>query len=136
MTPKLKKTKLMSKFQQLFLFPADVISVYDGDTITTEIRLPFNISRRSKVRLAKIDTPEIRTRSAVEKALGYKARGRMKELCGDRVWLESLGKGKADKYGRVLANLYTLDGEDIAQTLIFEGLGVAYDGGKKVHVWG
>jgi len=60
----------------------------------------------------------------------------MKELCGDRVWLESLGKGKADKYGRVLANLYTLDGEDIAQTLIFEGLGVAYDGGKKVHVWG
>ena len=136
MTPKPEKTKPMSDLQQLFLFPADVISVYDGDTITTEIRLPFNISRRSKVRLAKIDTPEIRTRSKAEKVLGYKARDRMRELCGDRVWLESLEKGREDKYGRVLANLYTLDGEDIAQTLIREELGVPYDGGKKKHVWG
>ena len=127
----------MSNFEQLFLFKSDVVSVYDGDTITTEIRLPFNISKRSKVRVARIDTPEIRTRSKVEKEIGYRARDRMKELCGDRVWLESLDKGKEDKYGRVLANLYTYESqEDIAQLLINEGLGVAYDGGTKTHSWG
>lgn len=127
----------MGNFEQLFLFKADVVSVYDGDTITAEIRLPFDISKRSKIRLAAIDTPEIRTRSKIEKEIGYRARDRMRELCGERVWLESLEKGKEDKYGRVLANLYTYEGqEDIAQRLITEGLGVAYDGGTKTHVWG
>ena len=126
----------MIKFEQLFFFPADVVSVYDGDTITTQIKLPFNLSKLSKVRLAKIDTPEIRTRNKVEKVLGYKAKDRMIELCGDKVWLESLEGGKEDKYGRVLANLYTLDGIDIAETLINEHLGVSYDGGTKKHVWG
>jgi endonuclease YncB( thermonuclease family) len=128
--------KPMIKFEQLFFFPADVVSVYDGDTITTQIKLPFNLSKLSKVRLAKIDTPEISTRNKVEKVLGYKAKDRMIELCGDKVWLESLEGGKEDKYGRVLANLYTLDGIDIAETLINEHLGVAYDGGTKKHVWG
>ena len=127
----------MSSFEQLFLFKADVVSVYDGDTITSEIRLPFNISKRAKIRLAAIDTPEIRTRSKVEKEIGYRARDRMRELCGERVWLESLDKGKEDKYGRVLAKLYTYESQkDIAQLLITEGLGVPYDGGTKTHSWG
>ena len=124
-------------FKQLFFFKADVVKVYDGDTITCQIRLPFDLSKRSSIRVASIDTPEIRTRSKVEKELGYKARDRMVELCGDQVWLESIAGGKEDKYGRVLANLYTMDsGVDIAQTLIEEGLGVEYQGKKKTHVWG
>jgi len=123
--------------QQAFFFKADVVSVYDGDTITAEIRLPFNLSKRAKIRLAAIDAPEIRTRSKIEKEIGYRARDRVRELCGKRVWLESLDKGKEDKYGRVLANLYTYESkEDIAQLLINEGLGVSYSGGAKTHNWG
>jgi endonuclease YncB( thermonuclease family) len=69
--------------------------------------------------------------------MGYQAKDRMVELCGSQVWLESIDGGKEDKYGRVLANLYTVDGGvDIAQTLINEGLGVEYQGKKKIHVWG
>jgi len=129
--------KPMIKFEQLYFFKADVVSVYDGDTITCQIRLPFNLSKRSSIRVASIDTPEIRTRNKVEKALGYQAKERMVELCGNQVWLESIDGGKEDKYGRVLANLYTIDdGVDIAQTLISEGLGVEYQGKKKIHVWG
>ena len=130
-------TRLKAVFKQTWTYPADVISVYDGDTCTCEIRLPFRISKRSSIRLAKIDTPEIRTKSKIEKELGYKARDRMRELCGDRVWLQSLEKGKSDKYGRGLANLYTYyDEQDIAAMLIAEHLGVPYDGGKKKHDWG
>lgn len=126
----------MTKFEQLYFFKADVLSVYDGDTITCQIRLPFNLSKKSSIRVASIDTPELRTRNKAEKALGYKAKDRMVELCGNQVWLESIDGGKEDRYGRVLANLYTLDGIDIAETLINEHLGVAYDGGTKSHVWG
>ena len=127
---------MIAGFAQQFIFKAKVLRVYDGDTITVDIDLCFSIKLKASVRVAGIDTPEIRTRSKLEKALGYKARDRMRELCGKTVWLESLGGGKLDKYGRVLANLYTYDGiEDIAATLIKEGHGVAYDGSKKTHVW-
>ena len=40
-----------------------------------------------------------------------------------------------DKYGRVLASVYQLDGTDIAAVLIKEGHAVKYDGSKKTHVW-
>ena len=125
-----------SLFKQQFIFKAKVLRVYDGDTITVDADLCFNIKMKASVRVAGIDTPEIRTRNKEEKKLGYAARDRMKELCGKVVWLESLGGGKLDKYGRVLANLYTYkDIKDIAATLIEEGHGVTYDGSKKTHVW-
>ena len=93
------------------------------------------MKKKSSVRIAGIDTPEIRTKNKAEKALGYKARDRMRQLCGKEVWLESLDGGKLDKYGRVLARIYTLDGEDIPETMIKEGYAVEYDGSKKTHIW-
>lgn len=122
-------------FEKQFIFKSKVLRVYDGDTITVDIDLCFNIKMKSSVRVAGIDTPEIRTRNKGEKKLGYEAKARMKELCGKTVWLESIDGGKVDKYGRVLANLYTVNGEDIGATLIKEGHAVGYDGSKKTHVW-
>ena len=82
-----------------------------------------------------------------EKALAKIAKKRMKELCGKEVWVESkkLLKGSTkdnvkestakEKYGRVLGNIYQMDGTNIADVLIREGYAIKYRGKKKTHVW-
>ena len=121
--------------ERLWIFKSKIVRVYDGDTITVNIDLGFKLKMQASVRVAGIDTPEIRTKNKAEKKLGYAAKARMKELCGKEVWIESLDGGKLDKYGRVLASVYTLDGIHIPSKMIEEGHAVAYDGSKKTHIW-
>jgi micrococcal nuclease len=103
--------------------------VIDGDTIDVNIDLGFDvILSKQRVRLAGIDTPESRTRNLAEKALGLKAKDRLKELCGDKLQLLSLGSGK---YGRILGIPHTEEGEDICELLKKEGHAVEYWGGTK-----
>jgi len=117
-----------------YYYNCNLDRVVDGDTIDVDIDLGFNVvlSKR-RVRLLGIDTPESRTRDLAEKALGLKAKERLKELCGEKLQLMSQG---TDKYGRVLGIPHTIDGEDICQILIKEGHAVPYFGGKKTKVWG
>jgi len=125
-------------FEQLFLFKGKVKSVYDGDSLRADIDLCFGINLQNQaIRVHGIDTPEMRGKgvSPKEKVLAKAARDRVKELIGKSFWLESLDGGKKDKYGRILANIYTVKGLDLAKTLIEEGHAVAYDGGKKTHKW-
>ncbi len=91
--------------------------------------LGFDVKlHKQRVRLAGIDTPESRTRNLAEKALGLKAKERLKELCVGTFKVKSLGKGK---YGRILGIPYTENGEDICQKLISEGHAVEYQSNKK-----
>jgi|TARA_R110000803_G_C11794709_1_gene298533 micrococcal nuclease len=116
-----------------FYYNCTLDRVIDGDTIDVHIDLGFNvILSKQRVRLAGIDTPESRTRNLGEKALGLKAKERLIELCGEKLQVQSLGKGK---YGRILGIPHTIDGEDICAMLITEGHAVEYWGGKKVKVW-
>lgn len=73
-----------------------VISVYDGDTFTGTIDLGFNINLiGQKIRLAAIDTPELR---GGEREAGLIARDFLRSIILDKqIVLKSLGKGK---YGR------------------------------------
>ena len=108
--------------------------VIDGDTIDVNIDLGFDVVlKKQRVRLHGIDTPESRTRNLKEKKLGLEAKGRLIELCGKKLQLLSLGKGK---YGRILGIPHTEDGENICEILIDEGHAVEYHGGKKKKVWG
>lgn len=44
----------------MYEYKAQVVSVYDGDTLTVDIDLGFEVwLRKQKIRLAGIDTPEI-----------------------------------------------------------------------------
>jgi micrococcal nuclease len=45
----------------------EVVKVVDGDTIDVIIDLGFDLSKKERVRLAGIDTPESRTRDLDEK---------------------------------------------------------------------
>jgi|TARA_R100000353_G_C6491878_1_gene191933 micrococcal nuclease len=116
-----------------YYYNCTLVRVIDGDTIDVDIDLGFSVTlTKQRVRLAGIDTPESRTRNLAEKALGLKAKERLKELCGTKLQVKSLGKGK---YGRILGVPHTIEGKDICQMLIKEGHAVEYWGGAKTKVW-
>lgn len=146
---KIKKTNK----RQNFVYRGQVDRVYDGDTIWVTLDLGFDLFYKCSVRLKGIDTPESRINTRKyperlkEKQLAKVAKKRMKELCGKEVWVESkkLLKGSTEedkregtakeKYGRILGNLYRMDGTHIADVLIAEGLAIKYNGRKKTHIW-
>lgn len=47
----------------LYNYKANVISVYDGDTITVDVDLGFNATLRMNVRLARINALKLRAQS-------------------------------------------------------------------------
>jgi micrococcal nuclease len=83
---------------------ATVISVYDGDTITVSVDLGFHISQTMSVRLARINSPEVRGGSSTE---GLEARDYLRSILpvGTRVTLVTHKDGR-EKYGRYLADVY------------------------------
>ena len=118
----------------MYEYRSKILKVIDGDTVDVDIDLGFGVwMHKERVRLFGIDTPESRTRDLAEKKLGLEAKARLTELCGERLKIKSLGRGK---FGRILAIPYTNDNEDICQILIQEGHAVEYWGGKKTRVWG
>lgn len=95
-------------------FPAQVIHIADGDTITV-----LDKSRKHfKVRLYGIDSPEKR------QAFGHHAKQFMSRLvAGGKVELECVGK---DRYGRTLGIVFSSSGENINQEMITGGMAWVY----------
>jgi len=126
----------MSKSPETFVYRATLERVIDGDGfVLKEIDLGFNIKLANQnVRMAGIDTPESRVNTKrqperiSEKALGLKAKERLKELLAGDITIKSLGRGK---YGRLLGIPYDCNGNDICAKLIEEGLASPYWGGTK-----
>lgn len=113
-----------------YVYRAEVLSVYDGDTITVMIDLGLSIKVRAKCRLLGIDTPEIRTKSAAEKKKGYEARDRLREMV-DKKWVVLHSVSKPDKYGRLLVKVWVDEDECVNDTMIAEGLARVYNGGAR-----
>ena len=111
---------------------AKVIKVYDGDTITVAARLPFAGSPiyRFSVRLAHIESPEIRGGSKMETRLAIVSRDALHKLIFGKI-IELKNNGK-EKYGRLLADLY-YNGLYINQWMLDNNYAVMYNGGKKVR---
>jgi len=120
----------MSVVPAPYVYQAEVISVYDGDTITVMLDLGMSITRKASCRLDGIDTPEIRTKVAGEKVAAYAARDRVRALVlGKKVTLQSISK--PDKYGRLLVRVWSDEGLCVNDLLISEGHAIAYNGGTK-----
>ena len=80
---------------------------------------------RFKVRLARIDTPELRTKDEWEKRAGVIARDILNERIGDKVVeLESVSY---DKYGRILAEVIC-GGINVNDWLLDSGWACPYGG--------
>jgi len=105
-------------------YNADIVDVYDGDTVTATIHLGLNIILHSqKIRLCGIDTPEIRGDERVE---GIKARDYVRtKILHRSVILHTIKNDKCDKYGRLLG-IIQLNDEIINQLLLEHGLAKLY----------
>jgi len=108
----------------------EVLRVVDGDTVDILIDLGFGLTKKERVRVAGIDTPESRTRNLYEKYLGKEAAAFLEE---ELMFEDIIIKTEKDgKYGRMLGWLYK-NGEDISiqERMILKGYGWSYDGGTK-----
>ena len=78
----------------LYHYKAEVLSVYDGDTVTLMIDQGMKHFARVKVRMVGINTPEIRTKDLEEKARGYAAKDYLKSrIEGKTVIVHTVKKG-------------------------------------------
>jgi len=104
--------------------------VIDGDTIVISIpNVPEVFGKKISVRIAGIDTPELRANCPYEKGLANRAKERVEGIIM-KGRVVSLSNTKRDKYFRLLADVL-VDGQNVAAALVNEGLAVTYSGGKK-----
>lgn len=93
-----------------FWYGARVLNVVDGDTIDLMIDLGFDIHHKIRVRLYGVNTPESRTKDAAEKEMGLKAKSFTKDWLDGHQWVfVNTIPDKNDKYGRILAKIYSSD---------------------------
>ena len=98
------------------------VHVIDGDTIAVGDK---------RHRLIGFDTPETyRARCKEELRLGQRAKARLEQLVEEHGGISLQSKSRRDKYGRILS-VASINGADVAQILISEGLARPYSGGKR-----
>lgn len=99
--------------KQKFVYEAKVLSVHDGDTISVEIDLGFELKFTDKIRFYGLNAPELKIRNdknkLVENPAGTKTLEIVKEFLpiGSTIVVETI-KDKKEKYGRYLANIYAM----------------------------
>ena len=113
-------------------FVKSVDRVVDGDTIDISIDLGFDLTKKERVRLAGIDTPEKRTKDQKEKEMGYQATEFLEMHLMEATKL-TVKTEKDGKFGRMLGWVYKseTDTTSINQIMIDKGYAWAYDGGTK-----
>lgn len=101
----------------MYSYKAKITEVYDGDTVTAEIDLGFNVKFTEKLRLYGINTPELRGET---KSAGEVSRDFLRTMIlGKEVEIETI-KDKKEKYGRYLAKIWvaetTIENANVSNT--------------------
>ncbi len=110
--------------------PALVMAVIDGDTLEVRARIWLGQEVETRVRVAGLDTPELRGGCPEERRLAAEAKRRTESLIsGGDIVLHDISFGKYA--GRVIARVTTAGGADLAGALIGAGLARVYDGGAR-----
>lgn len=105
----------------------EIIKIYDGDTITVILDLGFGITKREIIRLARIDTPEIR---GEEREAGLISRDWLRERLyvafetNKNITIRT-NKDRKGRYGRYIGEVF-VDEQNINDELLNEGLAALY----------
>tara|TARA_Y100001937_G_scaffold82757_1_gene111991 strand:+ start:1215 stop:1601 length:387 start_codon:yes stop_codon:yes gene_type:complete len=107
----------------------EVLKVVDGDTIDILIDLGFDLTKKERIRLSGIDTPECRTKNLEEKELGLEAKNFLERRISEceNLWVATEKDGK---YGRMLGTIWC-GVMNINEEMVSRGYAWEYDGGKK-----
>ena len=105
-----------------YTYNAVVTKVIDGDTIEVNIDLGFRIWTKQRVRVLGINTPEVFTGTATERAAGKTARDVTQTWCLSTYNNVVITTSKSDSVGRWLADVNTPDGtSNLTQHLLDAG---------------
>ena len=123
----MKEEQLVLMYEYII---SNVIKVVDGDTIDVIIDVGFNMFRKERIRINRLDTPEMSSSNLEEKKIAVLA----KEFVNK--WLRSqstirIKTIKDDKYGRILGEIYGDDNICLNDLLLENGLAWDYDGTSK-----
>ena len=109
---------------------AKVVSVYDGDTFRAVAEVWPGHTVAVNIRIRGIDAPEKRGRCAGERDAAQRAREALEKLLsGGAVSVTNIAGAKY--YGRVLADVATPDGAQVARRMLDARLVRPYGGGPR-----
>lgn len=119
----------------MYVYRAKVLKVVDGDTLDLEVDLGFSIKHEIRVRLARIDTPEIHgvKKESDEYKKGLLASYFTKDFVdsSNNNVLIITYKDMAGKYGRYIVELMALEGpnkdKNLNEELLNSGNAVLYE---------
>lgn len=118
-------------------YQAEHLSTYDGDTFWMRVHIWPAQSVAIKIRLAGVDTPEIRQgpgrripqcEKVLAKAATHFTNSILEIAIEGEIVLEQV---KADKYGDRVGAVVKVLGRDLAEEIIAAGHGRLYGGGKR-----
>lgn len=107
----------------MYEYKANVVSVYDGDTLRVDIDLGFDVwMKNASIRLIGINAPELRGET---KPAGLISRDALRtQVLGKTVILQTV-RDATEKYGRYLGTVI-LDGININSWLVANNYAVPY----------
>ena len=106
----------------MYEYAVTIKRVVDGDTVDVDIDLGFGVVLvKERVRIMGIDTPESRTRDKVEKVFGLAAKDKLKSLLGKKSVLKCKKYDAKGKFGRILGDFITNDGNMATDVMIESG---------------
>lgn len=97
------------------------VAVIDGDTIAVS---------GQRIRILGLDAPEMHGRCQSETSAAFGARDRLVRLLDGARTVEIIPSRRHDRYRRILARIL-IDGRDVAEILVGEGLARPYNGGRR-----
>jgi micrococcal nuclease len=107
-----------------------VVDVLDGDTFVADALVWPGQTIRVNIRIRGIDAPEMKSRCAEEHLAAGKARDALAALLGEgSVSISNIAGAKY--YGRVLADVATGSGVNVAPALLSAALVRPYKGGRR-----
>lgn len=109
---------------------ARVVRVIDGDTLSAEALLWPGNRLAVTVRLRGIDAPELKSRCWRERRAARVARAALEGIVGHG-WVAISNVSGGKYYGRVLADVTTLDGTALAPALLALSVVRPYSGGRR-----
>ena len=96
-----------------YSYRAKIIRVVDGDTVDADIDLGFKVTSHQRLRLARIDTPELNSKDPQVRQNAVDATEFVRsKILNQTVFVVTT---KSDLYGRYLAEIFYVDSEDQVQ---------------------
>jgi len=102
----------------MYQYNAKIVRWVDGDTVILDIDLGFYVTRQERVRLARINAPELNSKVAYQVRKAKSARAKAKKFApeGSLVILNT-SKSNIDRYSRYIGEI-EFKGKNISDYLI------------------